>query len=66
MLKIVAVMGLLSMLGFSAGTDEQAGKVCVAKVEGMACGTCAARVEKEAKKIEGVKGGEGQPTQGHG
>ena len=55
MLKVLAVMGLLSMLGFGAGPDEKAGKVCVLKVEGMACGACAARVEKEVTKIEGVK-----------
>lgn len=55
MLKVLAVMGLLSMFGFSTGTDEKAGKVCVLKVEGMACGACAARVEKKAKKIDGVK-----------
>lgn len=55
MLKVFAVMGLLAMFGFSAGTDEKTGKTCILKVEGMACGACAARVEKEAKKIDGVK-----------
>lgn len=51
-------MGLLSILGLGdtpAAQDDKSGKVCVLKVEGMACGACAARVEKEAKKIEGVK-----------
>ena len=38
MLKVFAVMGLLAMFGFSAGTDEKTGKTCVLKVEGMACG----------------------------
>lgn len=58
MLKVFAVMGLLAIFGYSAGTGEQddkAGKVCVLKIEGMACSACAARVEKEAKKIDGVK-----------
>jgi copper chaperone CopZ len=30
-------------------------KVCELKITGMACEICAARVEKEAKKIDGVK-----------
>lgn len=59
MRKVFALMGLLTMLGFGGGTAAQesdtTAKVCVLKVEGMACGSCAARVEKEAKKMDGVK-----------
>jgi len=58
MRKVLALMGLLSMFGLGAATaaqdDKAAGKVCVLKVEGMVCGACASRVEKEAKKIAGV------------
>ena len=48
------------MLGFGVATatqnDKRAdGKVCTLKVEKMACSACAARVEKEARKIDGVK-----------
>ena len=66
MRKVLAIMGLLSILGMgaaTAGQDEKTGKVCVLKVEGMACSACAARVEKEAKKIDGVKAARvSQPT----
>lgn len=58
MRKVLALMGLLSILGLGVATaaqDDKAGKVCVLKVEGMACSACSTRVEKEAKKIDGVK-----------
>lgn len=53
---VIAAMTLLSVLGFgvAAETASGAGEVCTIKVEGMACGACAARVEREAKKIDGV------------
>lgn len=59
MKTLAATMGILSMLGLgaqaqSAGKTE-ADTVSVLKVSGMSCGACAARVEKEAKKIAGVK-----------
>ncbi|MFN2509241.1 MAG: heavy-metal-associated domain-containing protein [Chthoniobacterales bacterium] len=59
MQKVIAIMGLLSIFGTGTATavqdDKAAGKVCVLKVEKMACSACADRVEKEAKKIDGVK-----------
>src|SRR5687768_7610150 len=59
MRKVLALIGLFSILGHggaaAAQRDEKLAKICVLKVEGMACGACAARVEKEAKKIVGVK-----------
>lgn len=59
MRKLIALMGLVSLLGFGSATAAQqpdkTTKICTLKVDGMACGACAARVEKEAKKIEGVK-----------
>lgn len=61
MRNVLASMGLLSVLGFgSAGADQtptgaESGQVCVLKVSGMACGACAARVEKIAQNIAGVK-----------
>lgn len=58
MRTILALMGLLAIFGLGATTeaqDDKAGKVCVLKVEGMACGACAKTVEKEARKIDGVK-----------
>ncbi|MBA2514396.1 MAG: heavy-metal-associated domain-containing protein [Solirubrobacterales bacterium] len=59
---LIAAMGILSLLGFGVRAqspdkpvDKPAGAtVSVLKVSGMACGACAARVEKEAKKIAGV------------
>jgi copper chaperone CopZ len=60
MRMMVAVMGLFAILGFRptvlAQTDKPAaGDVCTLKVQGMACNACAARVKKEALKIDGVK-----------
>lgn len=55
----LALMTILGLLGFGstaiAQSDQRAaGDVCTLKIEGMACSACAARVEKEALKIEGV------------
>ncbi|CAN5573478.1 hypothetical protein BH23ACI1_BH23ACI1_26940 [soil metagenome] len=60
MRKALIIMGLLSVLGFGASTAAQkeppaSGKVATLKVSGMSCGVCAARVEKAAKQIDGVK-----------
>jgi len=56
---MLVLMGLLGVLGLGGATAaaqkaDKAARVCVLKIEGMACGACAARVEKEAKKIDGV------------
>lgn len=53
---VIAAMTLLGILGVGAAaeTARGAGVICTIKVEGMACGACAARVEREAKKIDGV------------
>src|SRR5712692_10376179 len=58
--KVLAVMGLIGMFGIGAAPNQttdlaKTGQVCVLKVSGLICGTCAATVEKTAKKIDGVK-----------
>lgn len=57
----MGIMGLLAMLGIGVPAQEAqkpaAGDAtCELKVEGMSCGACAARFEREARKIEGVTG----------
>jgi len=55
--KIAVLMALLGALGGDTATHAGAihgAEACVIKVEGMACGACAARVEREVKKIDGV------------
>ena len=56
--KLLAIMGLLAILGFSAPapaqTEKPAGDVCTLKVKGMACSACAAKVEQTALKLDGV------------
>jgi copper chaperone len=58
--KVLTIMGLFAVLGFGSAAAIQEsekpkeGQVCVLKVSGMACGACAAQVEKAAKKIDGV------------
>ncbi len=53
-------MGVLGMLGVWAAegrSESQTAKGAetgVLKVSGMACGACAAKVAKEARKLEGV------------
>lgn len=49
-IAIVSIVG-----GVSAAAQQPAEKVTVLKVSGMHCGECAKTVEKEAKKIDGVK-----------
>lgn len=60
MRRVVALMGLLAILGLGAPAVAQTGKppagdVCTLKVKGMSCGACASKVEKTALKLEGVK-----------
>jgi copper chaperone CopZ len=57
---VLALMTVLGFLGFGSTVVAQnetraAGDVSTLKIEGMACSACAARVEKEALKIDGVK-----------
>ena len=58
---VLALMTILGFLGLGSaavaqdGTRAAGDDVCTLKIEGMACSACAARVEKEALKIEGVK-----------
>lgn len=56
---LVAMMGLLTILGggltAAAQSNKVAGDTCTLRIEGMACSACASRVEKEALKIEGVR-----------
>lgn len=56
---IAVAVGILVLAGGSTQTppsDKSAElQSCVLKISGMACEICAARVEKEAKKIDGVK-----------
>jgi copper chaperone CopZ len=51
----VAAIGILSLLGLSAAAQQTTDKPVVLKVAGMWCGACAKTVEKEARKIDGVK-----------
>jgi copper chaperone CopZ len=54
---VLAMGVMLVILGFggTGAPEPQAWlQTCAIKVEGMACGACAARVEKELRKIEGV------------
>lgn len=60
MRKVLALMGLLALLGFGAPAAAQtdkpaAGDVCTLKVTGMSCGSCAKSVEQTALKLDGVK-----------
>jgi copper chaperone CopZ len=53
----MTILGLLGLGSAAVAQDETtaADDVCTLKIEGTACSACAARVEKEALKIEGVK-----------
>ena len=64
MRTLVVAMSLISIFGFAARASQtDAPKVCVIKVSGMSCGACAKTVEKEAKRIDGVKAVKvGQPN----
>lgn len=55
----IGIMGLLTVLGIGAPAQEQQkpaarAVTCELKIEGMSCGACAARFEREARKIDGV------------
>lgn len=58
MRRVLVLMGLLAILGFSAPaaaqTEKPAGDVCTLKVKGMACSACASKVEQTALKLDGV------------
>lgn len=63
MRKVLALMGLLSVLGFgsssAADQKDKAAKdahVTTLDVKGMACSACAAKVERTARRIDGVSG----------
>lgn len=55
MRTVAAMIVLISTLAFSSSAQEPAEKRTTLKVSGMSCNECAKTVEKEAKKIEGVK-----------
>ncbi len=60
MRKVLALMGLLAILGMSGTAAVQtdkpaAGNVCTLEVKGMACSACASKVEQTALKLDGVK-----------
>jgi P-type Cu+ transporter len=59
MRKVVAIMSLLTFMGFGSAAAQQSeqpktGQMCLLNVTGMHCGECAKTVEKAAKKIDGV------------
>jgi Cu+-exporting ATPase len=63
MRRVLAIMGILAVFGFGAsavtGQNDQTppkdAQNSTLNVKRMACSACAARVEKEALKIDGVK-----------
>ena len=56
MRTLIVAMSLVAAFGLVARAQQtDATKVCLLKVSGMACSSCAKTVEKEAKKIDGVK-----------
>jgi copper chaperone CopZ len=68
MRTLIAVAGMMSMLGFgvAAQTTEKAptGQMCLLKVSGMHCGACAKAVENAAKKIDGVSAAKASQPKG--
>ncbi len=60
MRNMVALMSVLSILGSSTAVAAQPigkpppAQTSTLKVSGMACGACAATVEKAVKKVDGV------------
>jgi len=68
MKRTIAIMALLSIFGVgsaAAQKDKPAeGQRATLKVEGMACGVCAARVEKTALAIDGVKAAKASQPKG--
>lgn len=55
MRTFAAAITLTTIFAFSAAAQQTSDKPVVLKVSGMSCGVCAKTVEKEAKKIDGVK-----------
>ncbi len=68
MRRMVAVMSILGVFGLSGATSAQPttrpqGTQTTLKISGMACGACAATVERLVKKVDGVTGAvASQPT----
>ena len=54
MRKVLVIAGLLSTFGFTVIAQKEQARSTL-KVSGMSCTVCAARVEKTAKEIDGVK-----------
>ena len=52
---LAAAPTIAAVLGWSAGAHQPSDKPVILRVSGMACGACAKTVEKEARKIGGVK-----------
>ena len=55
MRTFAAAITLITIFAFSVAAQQTSDKPVVLKVSGMSCSVCAKTVEKEAKKIEGVK-----------
>jgi copper chaperone len=55
MRTLAAAIAIVSSLGLSTSSQQTTDKPVVLKVSGMSCGACARTVEKEVKKIAGVK-----------
>ncbi len=69
--RALMVMGLTSVLGIGSAragqdtTPSGARQICLLKVTDMACGVCAATVEKTVRRIDGVTSVTvSQPTKG--
>ena len=52
---LAAAIGIFSVIGLSVSAQQATDRPVVLKVSGMSCGACAKTVEKEAKRIDGVK-----------
>jgi copper chaperone CopZ len=55
MRTIAAAVTLVTVFVLTVAAQQTSDKPVVLKVSGMSCSACAKTVEKEAKKIEGVK-----------
>ena len=67
MQSVIVILGIVSLVGLGhpqSAEKPDAGTTAVLKVSGMSCSACAARVEKEAKKIEGVKSAKASQPKG--
>lgn len=64
MRTLAATISILSFLGLVAGAQQTTDKPVVLRVSGMSCGVCAKTVEKEARKIDGVKAAKASQPKG--